>query len=269
MKHISLLLLGIGLLLIVSCGTSTPEPTSTPLPTPMPTATPVPTSTPLPTPTPTPLPTPTPTPSPADIARRAGAQMMTTNSLHYIIELSGKETYLDSPPTMALKRAEGDLVRPDQMRGMVKVSLFGAVAEVGVIGLGDEQYITNPLNQQWVKLPPDYGWYFDPTLIFDPEYGIEPILNETAWTFGPGDEIESQPHHHLHGQLPAALISPLTAGMIGAGEVTMDAWVGQQDAYVRRIQIVELESDPEDPTHWLIEFSAFDEPVDIEAPPVP
>jgi hypothetical protein len=56
--------------------------------------------------------------------------------------------------------------------------------------------------------------------------------------------------------------------MIGAGEVTMDAWVGQQDACVRRIQIVEPESDPEDPTHWLIEFSAFDEPVDIEAPPV-
>jgi lipoprotein LprG len=194
--------------------------------------------------------------------------MMTANSLHFIIELSGEETYLDSPQTLALKRAEGDLVRPDQMRGIVKVSSFGAVAEVAVIGLGDDQYITNPLNQKWVKLPPDYGWYFDPTLTFDQEYGIEPILNETAWALGAEEEIEGQPHHHLHAQLPAALISPLTAGMIGTGEVTMDAWVGQQDAYVRRIQIVELESDPEDPTHWLIEFSAFDEPVYIKAPPV-
>ena len=195
--------------------------------------------------------------------------MMTTNSLHFVIELSGEETYLDSPQTLALRRAEGDLVRPDQMRGIVKVSSFGAVAEVAIIGLGDEQYITNPLNQQWVKLPPDYGWYFDPTLIFDPEYGIGPILNETAWTFGAEEKIEGQPHRRLHGQLPAEQIAPLTAGMIRAGEVTMDAWVGQQDAYVRRIQIVELESDPEDPTHWLIEFSAFDKPVDIEAPPVP
>jgi lipoprotein LprG len=87
--------------------------------------------------------------------------------------------------------------------------------------------------------------------------------------FGAEEEIESQPHRRLHGQLPAEQIAPLTAGMIGTGEVTMEAWVGQQDAYVRRIQIVELESDPEDPTQWLIEFSAFDEPVDIEAPPVP
>ena len=196
--------------------------------------------------------------------------MMSTNALHFTIELSGEEVYLDSPRTMALKRAEGDLVRPDQMRGIVKVSSFGAVAEVAIIELGDDQYITNPLNQKWVRLPPDYGWYFDPTLIYDPDYGIGSILNETAWTFGTEEAtIEGQPHHHLHGQLPAEQISPLTAGMIGTGEVTMDAWVGQQDAYVRRIQIVELESDPADPTHWLIEFSVFDEPVDIKAPPVP
>jgi lipoprotein LprG len=68
--------------------------------------------------------------------------------------------------------------------------------------------------------------------------------------------------------LSAEQIASLTAGMIGTGEVTLDVWVGEVDGYVRRIQIVELESDPQDPTQWLIEFSAFDEPVDIQAPPV-
>ncbi len=239
MRRASLLLVGIGFLLVVSCRTSTPGPT------------------------------PTPTPSPVEIARRAGERMLSTSSLHFIIELSGRLTYLDSPPTLALKRAEGDLVRPDRVRGIVKVSSFGIVSEVAIIGLGDEQYITNPLNQQWERLPPGYGWYFDPILIFDPEHGIGPILDGTAWTFGTEEEIEDQTHYRLHGRLPGERISPLTSGMIGPGEVTVDAWVGQQDAYVRRIQIVELESDPENPTHWLIEFSAFDKPVDVEAPPVP
>lgn len=239
MRRASLLLVGIGFLLVVSCRTPTPGPT------------------------------PTPTPSPVEIARRAGERMLSTSSLHFIIELSGRLTYLDSPPTLALKRAEGDLVRPDRVRGIVKVSSFGVVSEVAIIGLGDEQYITNPLNQQWERLPPGYGWYFDPILIFDPEHGIEPILNKTAWTFGTEEEIEGQTHYRLHGGLSGEQISPLTSGMIGPGEVTVDAWVGQQDAYVRRIQIVELESDPENPTHWLIEFSAFDKPVDVEAPPVP
>jgi hypothetical protein len=83
------------------------------------------------------------------------------------------------------------------------------------------------------------------------------------------EEIEGQAHYCLHGQLSGERVSPLTSGMIRPGAVMMDVWVGRGDAYVRRIQIVELESDPEDPTQWLIEFSAFDQPVDIESPPVP
>ena len=241
MRRAGLLLIGMGILLIASCRTPTPLPT----------------------------PTPSPTPSPTEIARRAGERMLATNSIHFIIELSGKLTYLDSPPTLALKRAEGDLVRPDQVRAIVKVSSFGFTSEVAIIGLGGEQYITNPLNQQWEKLPPGQGWDFDPTLIFDPQHGIKSILNQADWTFGLDEEIEDQTHYCLHGQLSGERISPLTAGLIASGKVTVDAWVGAQDAYVRRVQIVELESDPENPTQWLIEFSAFDQPVDIEMPPVP
>ena len=195
--------------------------------------------------------------------------MLSTISLHFVIELSGKLTYLDSPPTLVLKRAEGDLVRPDQVRAIVKISSFGVLSEVAILGLGDEQYITNPLSQQWEKVPPGQGWYFDPALLFDPQYGIEPILSETAWTFCAEGEIEGQTHYCLHGQSSGERVSPLTSGMVGPGVVTLDVWVGRRDVYVRRIQIVELDSDPEDPTQWLIEFSAFDQPVDIEPPPLP
>jgi len=245
MRQAGLVLIGVGLLLIASC--RTPTPTSTPVPSP----------------------TPTPTPSPAEIAHLAGEQMLSTDSLHFVIVLSGKLTFLDSPPTLALKRAEGDLVRPDRVRAIIKVSSFGMTSEVAIVGLGDEQYITNPLNQQWEKLPPGQGWHFDPTLIFDPEVGIKPILNETTWSFGAKEEIGGQKHYRLYAQLPGEQVSPLTAGMIAPGRVVVDAWTGEQDTYVRRIQIVELDSDPENPTQWLIEFSAFDEPVDIEAPPDP
>lgn len=194
--------------------------------------------------------------------------MLATDSLHFVIDLSGKLTFLDDPPTLALKRAEGDLVRPDRVRAIIKLSSFGMTSEVAIVGLGDNQYVTNPLNQQWEKLPAGQGWNFDPTLIFDPQHGIRPILNRTAWAFGAEEEIEDQRHYRLSGQVSGEQVSPLTAGMIVPGRVTVDAWVGEQDAYVRRIQIVELDSDPENPTQWLIQFSAFGEPVDIQAPPV-
>ena len=195
--------------------------------------------------------------------------MLSAHSLHFIMELAGRLVYLDSPPTMALKRAEGDVVRPDRVRAIVKASSFGLTSELGIIGIGNDQYITNPFNQQWEKLASGVGWYFDPALLFDPQVGIEAILTESEWSFGVEEEIEEQLHLRLHGLMPGERIAPLTSGVIEAGQVEVDILVGQQDSYVRRVHIVELESDPENPTQWLIEFSGFDTIEEIQPPLIP
>lgn len=247
MKGASLLLLVAGILLIAGCGASTPEPTATPMQ----------------------LPSPTPTPSPDAIAREAGRRMASIDSVHFVIELSGKLTYVDTPPTLALKRMEGDLVNPDQVRAIVKASSFGVIAEIGVIGLGSDKYITNPLTQQWEVLDPELGFYFDTSLMFHPEDGIEAILEETDWTFGEPAPSQEEVYYPLHGQVPGERIAPLTFTMVNSGRVAVDVWVSRADHYVHRIELIELDSDPEDPTHWVMELSAFDEPVRIEAPPIP
>ena len=128
--------------------------------------------------------------------------MLSAHSLHFIMELAGRPVFLDEPPSMALKRAEGDVVRPDQMRAIVKVSSFGLTSELGIVGIGNDQYITNPMNQQWEKLAPGVGWYFDPALLFDPQVGIEAILTGSEWSFGTEEQIEEQVHHRLHGLMP-------------------------------------------------------------------
>jgi hypothetical protein len=244
MKRFSLTLVSIGALLIASCSIPSPGPT----------------------------PTPTPTPLPVDVAARAGERMLTVNSLHFIIELSGKLVYLDDPPTLALKRAEGDLERPDNVRAIVKLSSFGVASEVGVIGLGLDQYVTNPLNQQWERIPPGQGWYFDPAVLFDPDYGIQAILGRSDWMFGTDESLEEGEqarYYVLHGILPGERLQLLTSYLIRSGEVVTDIVVSKEDGYVHRIHLLEPDSDPEEPSQWRIEFSAFDEPVSIEAPPIP
>ncbi len=247
MKAAFLFLLVAGILLIAGCGDPTQGPTETPAPTP----------------------TPTPAPAPDDIAREAGRQMISVDSMHFVVELSGKLTYLDHPPTLALKRMEGDLVNPDQLRAAVKVSSFGVIAEMGVIGLGSDKYITNPLNQQWEVLSPELGFYFDTSLIFDPEHGIEAILEETDWTFGETGASHEEEYYLLQGQVPGERIAPLTFGMVNSGRVAVEVWVGREDYYVHQLELTELDSDPENPTHWLMELSAFDAPVEIAAPAMP
>ena len=230
MKRYALLLLGAGLLFVLSCGAPAG-----------------------------------PTPTPAEVAQQSATQMAAVNSFHFIIGVSGKTAFLDSAESMALRRAEGDLVRPDQVRAIAKVTLLAIPAEIGIIGLGDRQYATNPLNQQWEEVPPEARWDLDLASLFDAEQGIAAILQNTAWTFGADDDE----YHVLHSGMPAEQLQALTFGLISSGEVEVDFWIGRSDRYVHRIQIVEVESDPETPTTWVIDLSAFDQPVDIQAPPVP
>ncbi|MBS1248714.1 MAG: Lipoarabinomannan carrier protein LprG [Chloroflexi bacterium] len=216
-----------------------------------------------------PTPTPTPTPIPIDIALHAGEKMLQVKSIHFIMELSGSLVYLDDPPTLALKHIEGDVVLPDRVRALVRVSSLGMVSEVGIIGLGEEQYVTNPLNQQWEELPPGQGWYFNPALLFDPEYGIASILKEGDWTFGTGEEEgEAKKYYLLQGQVPGEKLLYLTSGMITEGKIDTSIWIDKKTFYVHQIELIEVESDAENPSQWFMTLSKFDEEVDILAPPV-
>lgn len=214
-------------------------------------------------------PTPTATPTPLRVTNQAGEKMLAVNGLHFIMSLSGSLTYLDDPPTMALKHVEGDVALPDQVRALVRIMSLGVISEVGIIGLGEEQYVTNPLNQKWQKLPEGYGWYFNPALLFDPEYGIEAILREGDWVFGTTEnEEDSKRVFVLKGQVPGEQLFYLTSGMIVSGAVDVEIWVEKESFYVTRIKLTELESDPENPTQWVITLSDFDNTVEITAPPV-
>jgi hypothetical protein len=113
------------------------------------------------------------------------------------------------------------------------------------------------------------GFYFDTALLFDPEYGIEAILTGTDWTFGTGEGSGDEGLYCLHGQVSGEQISPLTFAMVTSGRVAVDTWVRRDTFDVQRIELVELDSDPGNPTRWLIELADFNEPVEIEAPPIP
>ena len=107
-----------------------------------------------------PTPTPTPNLSAEEIVNRSSQAMLAINTLHFTIDLTGSLDYIDRPPTTALKHVDGDLFRPDKVRGLVKVSSLGIVTEIGLISIKGQSYVTNPLNQRWEILPPEWGWYF-------------------------------------------------------------------------------------------------------------
>jgi hypothetical protein len=209
-------------------------------------------------------PSPAPTPTPAEVAQQAATKMIAVNSFHFVIAVSGKAAFLDANKTMTLKTAEGDLVKPDRARAIAKVSTMGMSTEIGIISIGAQQYATNPLNQKWQEVPAEARWDLDLARLFDTAQGIPAVLQGTSWTFGSQDAAS----YVLQGQMPYAQLRALGFGLITSGEVAVEFQIGRSDSYVKRIQIVELQSDPQEPTTWVITLSAIDQPVDIQAPPL-
>ena len=58
------------------------------------------------------------------------------------------------------------------------------------------------------------------------------------------EEIEDQPHYRVTGRASGERMSAMTLGFIGLGDVELEVWIGTEDFYVRRLRIVEPETDP-------------------------
>jgi hypothetical protein len=217
---------------------------------------------------PGPTPTPTPDLSVEEIVNRTSQAMLVVKSLHFTIDLTGALDYLDRPPTTALKHVDGDLLRPDKVRGLVKVSSLGVITEIGLISIEGQSYVTNPVNQRWELLPPEWGWYFDPRLPFDEAYGIPAVIPHVPLEKKGVEQIEDDFYYYLEGVAQGEQIIWWTAGMIPSGDVPVQVWIDTDTFLIHRVHLVEPASDPERPTEWDIRFSNFNQPLDIQSPPL-
>jgi hypothetical protein len=213
-------------------------------------------------------PTPTPVLAAQEIADRSSRAMLELGSMHFEIGLTGALAYVDNPPTTALKAVSGDLLRPDKVKAVVRLSSLGLVTEVGLISIEGASYVTNPLNQRWEALPPEWGWYFDPRLPFDETVGIPAVVPQVRLEKVGLEERDGTTFYHLRGVARGEQITAWTAGLIAEGEVPVDLWIDTDTFLIHRVHLVELSSKPENPTEWDISLSAFDQPVEVQAPPL-
>ena len=216
--------------------------------------------------TPTPSPAPTPTPDPRAILRQAGEAMQALDSVHFAITRSGGPAYLNEEQTLNLSAAEGDYVAPDAVRALLQVSGPGLNLEIQTVAIGEEQWITNPLNQRWDKLPAGFG--FNPAILFDPELGWQPLLDknvEEAMLLA-DTTVDGEPRRHLRASIAGERVTTLTGGTASSEEpVTVDVWLEAETSRITRLTFT-TPSAGEEPSQWEVLFSDFNADVVIEAP---
>ncbi len=203
---------------------------------------------------------------PNEIVQRAAAAMLDQGSMHFKFEISGAPVTINATLGLSLRSAEGDFARPDRMGLHAKIISPVAAIEADMIALGDEQYITNFLTQQWEPLPAEFG--FNPAVMFHPEFGLEKTLEaglDNAALAGV-EAVGSAQTYHMKGSLPGTRLQFMSGGLISAGRIDVDIWVDTQTFAIYRTVLVDHRADSDEPSAWTISFSKFDEPVTIEAP---
>jgi hypothetical protein len=215
-------------------------------------------------PTPTPVP-PTPTPSPQDWLEGVVAAWNNLESFHFTLDLENRTLMLDDSGFLAAAEAEGDVVAPDRLQVATLVQTLLGSTQVQFVAIGEDQYLTNPLNGEWEQAPPELQT--DVTGIFDPEVGIGALLADLQNLERLADEqVEGTQTVHLRGTLPGSALAAFAADLEGTDEVTIDLWAGTEDRRIRRIIITEpANAEGETPT-WTFNFSNFDADVTIEPP---
>ncbi|MCX7691202.1 LppX_LprAFG lipoprotein [Thermoflexus sp.] len=208
---------------------------------------------------------PTPALTAAEIIARAAATMAGTRSVHFVLERTGAPDYLDAARLMMLRRVEGDLVYPDRLRGIVRVFSLGVVTEIRIVRVGDRTWIALAGVERWEELTPERGVVIDPRLFFDPERGVPALMARVPLQLVGREAVDGAPVYHLQGELASGPLEEWSVGLI-SGRLRADLWVDVRTFRIHRVRLMELESDPQDPTVWTLTLRDFDQPIEIRPP---
>lgn len=188
-----------------------------------------------------------------------------TSSFHFILQLEGRTVALDASGMLTYAGAEGDVVAPDRMQAQTTVRTPVGNTQVAFIGIGDQQWLTNPLTRQWEPAPA--GAAGAVASAFDPTTGIGARLaGMTELQYHPDETLDGTPVSRLSGALPGNVLAGFAPDLATVERVDVDLIVTPNDNRIRRIVVRQPPAPDGTVPTWTFDFSSFDQPVAIEPP---
>ena len=171
--------------------------------------------------------------------------------------------------TLTILQAEGDIAVPDKLKANATALVLGSNAQVQIIAIGNQQYITDPITQQWHSTT----GLINPRTLSDPQMGVAAILGHIQNPSTSSDTtvtVNGTPCWNVNGKLDPTYLSGITGGGAPAG--TMDAvtaCIGKSDnlPYLIRITGIAAAGDIASTTRTFT-LSKFGESISITPPPV-
>jgi len=209
---------------------------------------------------------PSATPTAKQMLDRASQRLAATEALRFNLTVDG-ETYVDTPRTIRLLGAEGDIQRPDRVQTTFTAQVLRtATVTIQLIAVGDQTWTTNILTGAWGPAPPEFE--YRPFMLFDNDTGIGPAMRSvTDVQMLDAEDISGRPTLRVRALVDGALIAPLTAYTMTGSPVTVDLWIDRKTDDLLRARLAEPRRDNDAPgATWTLDLSKHGEPVTIEPP---
>lgn len=202
-----------------------------------------------------------------DILVRASERLAETPTVRFELSVEG-DTFIDEGKTLRLIEASGELARPDRVRTTFKVvALERATITVQLIIVGDQWWTTDLITGEWTTAPVEFE--YDPSVLFDNQDGIGPIMNRVKDAERLKDEkLRDREAFRIHAVVDQAIIGPLTSNILDGSPITVDLWIDQQTYDLLRARLAEppVANDLEKPATWTLDLFDHSAKFVIEPP---
>jgi hypothetical protein len=214
-----------------------------------------------PPPTPTVVPTPTPEPIRAyEVVANAAAAMGQVSSFRFRLTHPAGSTELLGG--LALERADGAFVTPDQLSVEADAYLGTLFVGVEAIVIGNQHFITNPLSGEWSEVSPEDS----PLSFLNPAGLIANILGlvreaDYASLPKPGEDLV------IEAVISSYALSPLVGDVIEGVDVDLVLTFDPASFLLKSARISGLLQEPDEPDAVrLVELTDFNSEIEIVPP---
>ncbi len=148
-------------------------------------------------------------PSAQSLIQDAQKAINTDSAFHFKMVVDHPGT--PSAGTLSIDAADGDVKKPNELKGTATISMGGPDIDVQVIGIGSQQWILTPLSPDWVSAD-QYG--IDLNKVLDPNTGLSSVLGAMQNPKNVGDDSISGDGDCwlVEGTVPSGALAAVVGG---------------------------------------------------------
>lgn len=203
------------------------------------------------------------TPGAATLLKSAQDKLNATQTFHFQMKVDHPGT--PSSGSYVITSADGDVQRPTSLSATAKVDVGFATVNVSLIIIGQQEWYTDPISNQFVKTD-QFGYFLN---IFDPQHGLSALMTQLQ---NPSTPTSGSANGHdcwkISGTLSPSLLQPLFSDVVATQPIPTSYCIGKSDDRLYSATLSgAITAGDTSKTAYTFYLSNFDAPVTITPPP--